>query len=517
MLKANLNPLRANCYSSSEKVVMSKLFNPILLLTASSLLILQIVNNSFGQNISATITLDPSEKKATITGKFKDPDDIANRRHLPFFKEYAGIDKLGERITGLTLADGDGRDVDYRQLIPGEFLAGRSFVNWHYLVDVRPINPSASAHVSWIDKDTGIVFIDDLLPQLSAGDAQMTADLKFELPKGWQIYTTEKTKDGFAFEGVNVEKATFLVGRNLRERTINIGSVPIKFIFDSAWQFSDDEALTTAKEIYNSYHQLFGADPAQQIQLAVIKFPVTVGPGNWEANTLRSSVTILSSDMPFKTQSLQRLHEQLRHEIFHLWLPNGINLVGKFDWFYEGFALYLSLKNGVLLNRIRFEDFLDTLSRAHTIDSFQNSKLSLIEASQKRWTGGNTIVYARGMIAAFLCDLAMLDKSRGKKNVAGVLKEIFDKYHDQEKSADGTEAVINVLQRHSELRPIIEKYIKGNSTVDWTRDLLAAGLVAKETNSVTVLKTIDNPNGLLKALLDRLGYNSWRKLGTNSR
>ena len=42
-------------------------------------------------------------------------------------------------------------------------------------------------------------------------------------------------------------------------------------------------------------------------------------------------------------------------------IPNDVNLSGNYDWFYEGFALYQSLKLAVGLNRIRFEDFLDTL------------------------------------------------------------------------------------------------------------------------------------------------------------
>src|SRR5207245_2243287 len=118
---------------------------------------------------------------------------------------------------------------------------------------------------------------------------------------------------------------------------------------------------------------------------AILKFPRTSGPGSWEADTRGSSVTIISSDTPFKSQSLQQLHEQLRHEIFHLWIPNGVNLSGNYDWFYEGFALYQALKSGITMNRIRFEDFLDTISRAYNIDNAAEHKLSLVEASRNRW------------------------------------------------------------------------------------------------------------------------------------
>ena len=54
-------------------------------------------------------------------------------------------------------------------------------------------------------------------------------------------------------------------------------------------------------------------------------------------------------------------------------------------------------------NRIRFDDFLDTLSRALTTDRLHSNGLSLIDASKNRFGGANTTVYARGMVVAFLC------------------------------------------------------------------------------------------------------------------
>src|SRR5262249_8455374 len=147
---------------------------------------------------------------------------------------------------------------------------------------------------------------------------------------------------------------------------------------------------------------------------------------------------------------------------------------GNYDWFYEGFALYASLKGGVMMNRIRFEDFLDTLSRAYMIDSFQNPHMSLLEASKKRWSGGNTTVYARGMITAFVCDLAVLKESKGKADITSILKEVFTKYRGQEPKTDGNEAVLGMMSQTDRLAPIIQRYIKGNDAIDWTADLEAA-------------------------------------------
>jgi hypothetical protein len=489
---------------------MSKLLKAILLPGLPLLLILQLFNISFSQSVSATITVSEANlTSVSVVGKFE-ASSGAGPRNLWFLKDFAGYDRLGERISDMAVTERTGQTVSMRQLIPGEFLAASDFQNWSYKIDLSPPNAqAAAAHVSWIGADRGIVMLDDVLPQVGAkGDVVV----EFVLPPEWKIYTTERKIGDNRFAIKNPEKAVFIVGKGLRTKAIAHDRFAIDLVIEGNWQFSDNDAVLISREILSRYKDLFGADPTDVIQVVLMKFPQWARSGSWEADTRGSTVTVLSSDMPFKAQSLQRLHEQLRHEIFHLWIPNGVNLSGNYDWFYEGFALYISLKNGVLMNRIRFDDFLDTLSRAYMIDSFQNPRLSLIEASRRRWSGGNTTVYARGMITAFLCDLALLRRSKGKMDASNIVKEILEKYRSQETAAVGNEAALGVMKKYAELSPIVENYVRGNEAIDWKADLADAGIVAEEQNAVTALKTVEKPNGHQKEMLDKLGYNNWRKL-----
>ena len=486
--------------------MMSKVLKVILPVTLPLLLILQPFNISLGQNVSAVIKVGETEpQRVSISGSF----DKNDRRNFWFLKDFGGYGTLGNRISEVSVKNGQGANVEVRLLQPGEYLAGDGFQSWSYKIDLSALKTqTAAAHVSWISGDRGLLMLDDILPQISADGR---ASIEFLLPEGWQAISTAQNVARNKFEVSNIEKAVFFIGKSFRPQPIPGLSKDAKFIIAEDWQFTNDEAVELVKEIYLRYKLLFGSDPSDSIQVALMKFPVAASPGVWEGDTRGSTVTILSSDMPFKTQALQRLHEQLRHEIFHLWLPNGVNLSGNYDWFYEGFALYASLKGGVMMNRIRFEDFLDTLSRAYTIDGFQNPHMSLIEASQKRWSGANTTVYARGMIAAFLCDIALLKASKGKIDMSSLLKEVFNKYHSQKDKTDGNEAVLTIMSGYTELKPVIEKYIKGNEVIDWTADLAAAGILGEEKNFVTSLKVVEKPDGRQKAMLDKLGYNNWRK------
>jgi len=192
-----------------------------------------------------------------------------------------------------------------------------------------------------------------------------------------------------------------------------------------------------------------------------------------------------------------------------------VNLTGNYDWFYEGFALYQSLKMGVAVNRIRFDDYLDTLSRAYAIDARQSKRTSMIEASGNRWNGSNTDVYARGMMVAFLCDIAMLDSSTGKRSTTDLLREIYSKHGGEARSEDGNAAILAIMKRYPELIPITERYVTGAEKLEWGSLIKAAGIDADAKDGR--LSVSAKLSGRQKDLLDKLGYNSWRKLANEKR
>jgi hypothetical protein len=481
---------------------MSKVNQTILYSAAGFVLILQFFTNSAAQIVETRVKIESTSPAVLkIEGKFSDKKE----RNFSFTTSYAGIENLGARIFDIILKDKNGQTVSYKKLIDGEFLAENDFSGFEYRVKLD-VPKQMSAYVSWLSGDQGILMPGDLLP---LSNEKSLAKLKFEFPANLKISSNEKQLDGGVFEVSDVEKAIFFIGKSFRETELNS---QLKLVVSGNFLFTDNEASKAASEIFAEYQKLFGALPNKKTQILLVRFPTDVKFGRWEAETRGANVTILSSDMPFNTQSFQRLHEQLRHEIFHLWMPNNLNLSGNYDWFYEGFALYQSLRLGVQLNKLRFDDFLDTLARAHSIDSLQTQKTSLIAASNNRWNGANTQVYARGMLVAFLVDIAILRQSKGKKSLDEILREIYQKHNISNPRTDGNAAILKILQSNKDLQPSVEKYIKSSEKIVWGNDLEAVGIDAKEQNFNTKLSVKQKPNGRQKDLLDKLGYNNWRKL-----
>ena len=83
--------------------------------------------------------------------------------------------------------------------------------------------------------------------------------------------------------------------------------------------------------------------------------------------------------------------------------------------------------------------------------------------------------------------------------------------------ADGNSAILKILEAHDELLPIIDKYIKGAENIAWQTDLDAIGIESTTENFSTKLKVKAKLNGRQKDLLDKLGYNNWRKNSESSK
>jgi hypothetical protein len=492
---------------------MSKPARAFLLFFSAFSAILQLFNSAAGQDIRIAVIVRANEPAyAEVEGRFAAASNTKDSRNFSFVRRVVGADDLASRISEVKLFGEDGTEITFKKLIDGEFLADEPISGWRYRIDLGPRKiQAAAAHASWIADGNGILMLDDLLP-LALGN---NAKIRLEVPDGWQLLGSESVDSPGELSGSDIRSQVIPIGKSWRVRKVDSAAFGIQLVVSGEWLFTEDEAAAMAAEIGREYAKIFGGAPRENAHIVIARFPNKVSPGLWEAETRGKTVTMISSDMNFKTQSLQRLHEQLRHELFHLWIPNGVNLRGNYDWFYEGFALYQSLKTAVRINRIRFEDFLDTLSRAYDIDTAQTKRLSLIEASQNRWSGADTQVYTRGIIVAFLTDITLLDKSRGKRSAEDLVREIYQEHRPPAAETDGNSAILAATQKNTELVPLIDKYVKNSGRIEWTPELALAGIEATGEGRHISLKVREKPSGRQRALLDKLGYNSWRKLAGN--
>jgi predicted metalloprotease with PDZ domain len=479
-------------------------------LICAETLIFTFIN--YAQDLEVKIKLLP-QSRISIEGKMLDKALIFNK--LNFLENYADVSGIASRIESLKCYDEKNSEIQLKKISQSEFESNQQINSWKYEVKIEISQVvTDAAHVSWISENQGLLMFNDLLPQFSSNDKKISAKISLELPQNWKVSTSEDRINGNSYDVKNIENAVFLVGNNWREKTIQVGKANLNYVTAGDWAFSDHEAAEMINSIISEHKKTFGEIPTVKPQIILLPFPQSnVSADRWRAETRGVTVTIISGVIPQKNVALQRLHEQLRHEIFHLWLPNAVNLSGNYAWFYEGFTIYQSLKTGVELNQIRFEDYLNTLSRAYDIvrRDLNGQNLSLIEASQMRWAGANNYIYAKGLLVAFLCDVAMLRETKGRRSIKDVFRTVYQKHRASAQIQDGNSAITGILKSYPELTSIVQNYIEGRSGIDWREYLEAAG-IESESATATQLKVKTNLSGRQKDLLDDLGYNQWRKL-----
>ena len=491
--------------------------NNIFRLIAFSAPIFFFFQSSSAQDIEVVVRITPTGS-VRLHGVFRKKEK--SFQHWSFLSEYADAVNLSDRIKKLKFFS-ENKEIENKKLSPAEFQTDELPLKWQYTIDISPRkNITDAAHISWLSVETGILMTGDLFPSFVN---ETSALISFELPDGWIISTTETEVKPHTFRVANLEKAVFSVGKNLREISFPVKKQQLTFVTAGEWKMTDGEAAEQIRSIFEEYQNTSGELSQKKSNILLFPFPSApenTSPDRWRVETRGSTVVIISGQLPHKSQAAQRLHEQLRHELFHLWIPNELALSGNYDWFYEGFTIYQALRTGVELNQIRFDDFLNTLAHAYQMSKFLSTdggqSFSLIEASNRRWAGTNNFVYAKGLVVAFLCDVTILRQNKGKKDIREIFRRLLGKYrldisnkrNGQNAKTDGNIAVLDILQSFPELNSISGKYITGKSEIEWKEDLTEVGIVAEGGK----LKVMENPNKRQKDLLDKLGYNQWRKM-----
>jgi predicted metalloprotease with PDZ domain len=179
-------------------------------------------------------------------------------------------------------------------------------------------------------------------------------------------------------------------------------------------------------------------------------------------------------------------------------------LEGDYDWFFEGFTLYTALRTALDLKAIDFKEFLNTLGRVYDAYSSQPDDVSLIDASETRWTTSGSPVYIKGMLVAFLYDLMIRKESGGKTTLADRYRDLFrGQFTD---GADGNEAIISVLGSTPAFRGFMKSYVENSTQVELKQILPAYGLSLDSTGRGSQLRVGGDLNEDQKLLLRSLGY-----------
>jgi len=451
-----------------------------------------------------------------------------------FRDSYAGVLNLGSRVEGLRLFDAVGTEIPGRKIAPGQFQSAKPASKFRYEITLAPpVRGADGARVSWLNGDRGLLMLGDLLPTFSPGipdsiggekatdkDAATHVSLRLSLPQGWVAHANEQQNPGGEFEVADADSAVFAVGNHLRISRTTTSGMTLTLVAAGEWAFTDSEALDLAGKSFKAHRDVFGGAPYRQATLILFPFPQSGAPDKWSAETRGSSVTLLIGKLPSRIAALARLSVPLTHEFLHFWVPNGLALTGDYDWFYEGFTIYQAARTSVRLDLLTFPEFLNALSRAYDAYTvgLDRDRWSLVEASRRRWTSGESSVYSKSMVIAFLYDLNVRSQSRSKRSLDDVYRNIFRAYRIPEAKAgagtsiagqgsDGNEVAIKALDSYSGVKDFGRLFIRNVVTINLQEQLAHFGLKVETIGLRTYISVSETLNRQQRDLLHELGYN----------
>ena len=393
---------------------------------------------------------------------------------LSFRNTYGGVLGLGDRIERVE-ASRDARNIQVRKLAPGEYQSETEFTRLSYDVNVtEPAQPAQMSHVSWLNKEHGLLMLADLLPR-PRDSVNIATTITLEVPAGWTAASNLARKDD-EYSTADPDKGVYLVGPSVRAKSRRIGPTDLSLITSDEWPLSDSDALKIAEKLIKEYSNLTGHALKQNAILMLIPFPGEAGPERWSAETRGNAVVLLLGRKASRKRVLTKLGIVLSHEIFHLWVPNALRLAGDYDWFFEGFTLYQALRTDLRLGLISFTTYLETIARVYDshLSSGDGDRLSLIAASARRWTTSSSHVYDKGMLVAFVYDLMLRNAADCQSPLDDVYRQLFRRHGTGHGTAN--ETIIKLLTEPTGMESFGHDYVERPGRIDLEPALAAYGL-----------------------------------------
>jgi M61 glycyl aminopeptidase len=468
---------------------------PATLGTACVLLIVTGLPNVNAQTSRVRIVVaSVTPARLTITSEVPPIDSLS------FLNTYGDVLGLADRIEKLEATRASGESVPVRKLAPGEFQTDENFTRVTYSVNISEMaRPAQMSHVSWLNRDHGLLMLADLLPQSTKqhGKSSAATLIQLDVPTGWTSASNVKVEGG-QYSTDEPEKTVFFIGPSVNETSRRIGATNLmsfSIIKSGQWPFSDDDALIIVSQLMKEYSKVTGFGIKRRTALMLVPYPGEVGPGRWSAETRDNVVVLILGRRAPGRDILTRLRIVLSHELFHLWVPNSLKLEGDYDWFFEGFTQYQALRMDLRLGWISFEDYLATIARVYDsyLASSERNKFSLIEASERRWTMSSPLVYDQAMLVAFIYDLLLKRRSDCKASLDDVYRQLFRPHATGHAGAN--ETIIKLLSGQAGMESFTRDYIESAGEINLEKLLPTYGFqVWRGVSGTSTTKLAIGPN-----------------------
>lgn len=339
------------------------------------------------------------------------------------------------------------------------------------------------------------------------GESEKKSEISFEVPEDWNISTAWIKLGDRKFLAENIDELSsnlLMLGKH-KEKIIEYENMSITIAITPDFEHRLALLEQTLKDVLPIYRDIFGELPTANYLICASKNEIEDG----EAYNNSFHQMFFDKDMNHRKIIWANT---LAHEMFHYW--NGVYFLFSDDyesnyWFSEGFTEYYSNLTLIRAGIISEEEYLSKL--AFQFSRFSNSQKfaqaeqpSLVKAGSqkiKQWQ----LIYGGGSSVAFMLDVEIRERTKGKKSLDDFMKSLYRKYGKTQKSMT-LEAQIQELNdlTNTDFNPFFDKYVTGteNYLTPILQSAEKAGLIVAQYQGEFYLKPrSDAKNNILRSMI----------------
>lgn len=213
-----------------------------------------------------------------------------------------------------------------------------------------------------------------------------------------------------------------------------------------------------------------------------------------------STVVVLPEAMD-KERLVQAMVDVVSHEFFHTVTPLNVHSkeIQFFDfndpkmsqhlWLYEGtteyFANLFQIQQGLIDEGEFYSRIMGKINNAKSYDDAMSFTTMSKNILNEPYKANYANVYEKGALISMCLDITLRELSNGQKGILWLLKELSKKYDNHTPFEDDELIDEIVKMTYPEIRTFFDKYVIGNTPIDYNEYLEKVGLATSQSEKQT--------------------------------
>jgi predicted metalloprotease with PDZ domain len=260
------------------------------------------------------------------------------------------------------------------------------------------------------------------------------------VPKGWVLqnsFSFNQKQQRFTSNNRDDWRRTNWVAGKFRQYQAKVFGKPVCFALRGNWNFEDTTLFNIIIRTVKTQRALWNDRDMDFYSVTLLPYNIPADADAWDKNSLSIGNGLFQSFVAYADENtlLADFIDLFNHEMMHEWIGGRINEGQAKDgidlrWFVEGFTEYFALRNRWKAGFMTEKEFFDEFNKEYFANHYTSpyAETPNLAAEAQRWESYelDRLAYRRGCIVAFYFDMAIRQRSGGKKTLFMMMNDLME-------------------------------------------------------------------------------------------